>query len=804
MLPVAIFRFSPTEHAGRFGEWLAAQDIPVELIAIDEGATVPPSPSGFSGIGMMGGPMSVNDPLPWVLPLCSLLRDAISVGIPVIGHCLGGQLLAKALGAQVTRMREPEIGWLHVDVCDRGARREWFGGLPRFAALQWHYDAFELPPMGTRILTSDVCVNQGFVVDDRHLGFQCHLEMTRELIESWCRDRRPRAARALQRAPAERRGPEKRSRRAAGRTWRGGRRRLRPLGTGAAPLMPAIRTLSDLLINQIAAGEVVERPAAAVKELIENALDAGATQIDVDIAGGGTKRLRVTDNGSGIAREDLARAVARHATSKLQAVTDLEAIATLGFRGEALASIASVSRLALASRAAGGAHAWRIEVEGGTVGTIAPAALAAGTAVTVEELFFNTPARRKFLRTEATEWGHCDEAFRRLALAHPAVAFTLQHNGRLAHRLASGGRQARVEALQGDAFVAQAARIDADAGGARLSGFAVRPAYAAQGGGQYVFVNGRFVRDRVLQHALREAYRDVLHHDRQPAYVLWLELDPRRVDVNVHPQKIEVRFRDSGAVHQFVRHAIERALAATAAEQPAVSAAERLGVAAAQLPPVATARGAFGDRAAGDAGIGGASFARSGSVPTQAAMALSTAEPSSFYARLFGARQGQDAPALPADDAHPLGFALAQLHGVYILAQNRAGLILVDMHAAHERIVYETTQVGVRHAIAGAAAAGAGDLRRRAAGDGRRAGACRGARGAGLRAVAAGPRHARRARRPGAAGRRRSGDARARGAARDARVSAARRCCRRGGTSSCRRWPATARFAPTARWRCPR
>ncbi len=187
MLPVAIFRFSPTEHAGRFGEWLAAQGIPVDLIAIDEGAAVPATPAGHSGIGMMGGPMSANDPLPWVAPLCDLLRDAISVGTPVLGHCLGGQLLAKALGARVTRMREPEIGWLHVDVCDRGARREWFGGLPRFAALQWHRDAFELPPMATRILTNDVCPNQGFVIDDQHLGFQCHIEMTRELVETWCR-----------------------------------------------------------------------------------------------------------------------------------------------------------------------------------------------------------------------------------------------------------------------------------------------------------------------------------------------------------------------------------------------------------------------------------------------------------------------------------------------------------------------------------------------------------------------------------------------------------------------------------------
>ncbi|NDP42614.1 MAG: DNA mismatch repair endonuclease MutL [Aromatoleum sp.] len=440
-----------------------------------------------------------------------------------------------------------------------------------------------------------------------------------------------------------------------------------------------IRALSDHLINQIAAGEVVERPAAALKELLENALDAGATQIDVDLAGGGIRRIRVADNGVGIEREDLALAVARHATSKLATVDDLDAIATLGFRGEALASIAAVSRFALASRAAGRPHAWRIEVEGGTLGATAPAALPGGTTVTVQELYFNTPARRKFLRTEATEWGHCDEAFRRIALAHPDVAFALQHNGRVVHRLLAQGRRARVVALLGEAFVAGAAVVDAQAGPIALAGFAVRPAYAAQGGGQYVFVNGRHVRDRVLTHALREAYRDVLHHDRQPAYALWLALDPRHVDVNVHPQKHEVRFRESGAVHQFVLHAVERALATTGALQPAASAAEKLGVAAALTPPLTpeSLSGAHSDR---------------GWIPSrQAAMPLGANEPATFYAKLFGPR---DAPAggpdLPATgDDYPLGFALAQLHGIYVLAQNRAGLVLVDMHAAHERIVYE-------------------------------------------------------------------------------------------------------------------
>jgi DNA mismatch repair protein MutL len=446
--------------------------------------------------------------------------------------------------------------------------------------------------------------------------------------------------------------------------------------------MGSIRALPDLLINQIAAGEVVERPAAVLKELLENALDAGATQVDVELAAGGVKRIRVADNGGGIEREDLALAVARHATSKIGSVLDLEAIASLGFRGEALASIASVSRLGLASRAKERPHAWRIEVDGGIASPIAPAALAVGTSVTVEELFFNTPARRKFLRTETTEWAHCDEAFRRVALAHPATGFTLQHNARVVHRLIAAGRRVRVEQLLGDEFVTHAAAVDADAPGVRLAGFAVRPAYAAQRGGQYLFVNGRYVRDRVLQHALREAYRDVLHHDRQPAFALWLELDPRRVDVNVHPQKTEVRFRDSGAIHQFVRHAVERALAASAAEQPAVSAAERLGVAAAHLPPLAPQR----DFAAREATVPAVGPWQS----PQSPLALETGEPAPFYARLFGASVvGTVQPSLPADDPHPLGFALAQLHGVYILAQNRAGLVLVDMHAAHERIVYE-------------------------------------------------------------------------------------------------------------------
>jgi DNA mismatch repair protein MutL len=445
--------------------------------------------------------------------------------------------------------------------------------------------------------------------------------------------------------------------------------------------MAAIRALSDQLINQIAAGEVIERPGAALKELLENSIDAAATEIDVDLARGGSRLIRVADNGNGIEREDLVMAVARHATSKLARASDLEAIATLGFRGEALASIASVARVSLTSRARDKPHAWRIEVDAGEVGVPQPAALAEGTSVTVHELFFNTPARRKFMRTDATEYGHCEEAFRRIALAHPDVGFTFQHNGSVRYRLLAQGRRSRVDALLGDPFALQAAHVDEHADGIGLTGWAVRPAYASAGRDhQYVFVNGRFVRDRVLSHALREAYRDVLHHDRQPSFALWLAIDPRRVDVNVHPTKTEVRFRDSGAVHQFVRRAVEKALAVTAAQQPAVSAAEKLGIAGARIAPAVLP-----------------------SSLSQAAMALEVAEPSAWYARLFGERAAEsaqqrslpDVPDLPNDDAQPLGFALAQLHGVFVLAQNRDGLVLIDMHAAHERILYERLKNGL-------------------------------------------------------------------------------------------------------------
>ena len=464
--------------------------------------------------------------------------------------------------------------------------------------------------------------------------------------------------------------------------------------------MAVIRALPELLINQIAAGEVVDRPAAALKELVENSVDAGATRIDIDLAGGGVKLIRIADNGTGITRDELPLALARHATSKIASLDDLESIGSLGFRGEALASIASVSRFALTSRATGAAHAWRIEAEGGRIESTQPAALSEGTTVTVQELYFNTPARRKFLRTEGTEYGHCDETIRRLALAHPQVAFAVRHNGRAQLNVPAQSPSERVAAILGDAFIVTAATVSAEAGILRLNGWGARPAYAENRTGragrdaQYVFVNGRFVRDRVITHALRAAYRDVLHHDAQPSYVLWLAIDPRAVDVNVHPTKIEVRFRDSGAVHEFVRHALDKALSSTAQQQAPVSAATRLGApssyASQPLSPSSMRRAAFTppDRTA--------TWQRNADqrqANAQGALGLRSGESLAFYQTLFGA--GNSAPAsiaLPeaaAGGPPPLGFALAQLHGVYVLAQNRAGLVLVDMHAAHERILYE-------------------------------------------------------------------------------------------------------------------
>ncbi|NJD34905.1 MAG: DNA mismatch repair endonuclease MutL [Betaproteobacteria bacterium] len=429
--------------------------------------------------------------------------------------------------------------------------------------------------------------------------------------------------------------------------------------------MGIIKPLPDLLISQIAAGEVVERPASVLKELLENSLDAGAARIDVQLEEGGVRLIRVVDDGSGIAAEDLPPALARHATSKIGSLDDLERVASYGFRGEALASLASVARVTITSRQASQAHAWRLRSESDSV---EPAALAAGTVIEVADLYFNTPARRKFLKTEATEFAHCDEVLRRMALARPDVAFTLSHNGAAKRRLASADFPRRAREIIGDDFFPHARPLEAAAGPLRLSGLAALPAYSRAGRDeQYFFVNGRFVRDKLLTHAARQAWADILHGQRHPAYVLFLELDPAGVDVNVHPAKTEVRFRDARGIHQFVFHALQRTLA-----KP-LSAAENAAPAAPAFVPPAFSYARQAGLAVGEpAARPYLEFARA------AFDAAETAVPSALT---IG---GDDASATPL-----LGYAVAQIHGVYILAQNAAGLVLVDMHAAHERILYE-------------------------------------------------------------------------------------------------------------------
>jgi DNA mismatch repair protein MutL len=450
-----------------------------------------------------------------------------------------------------------------------------------------------------------------------------------------------------------------------------------------------IRPLPDVLVNQIAAGEVIERPASVVKELVENALDAGARRIEVDIEEGGARLIRVRDDGGGIPADELPVALQRHATSKIAALEDLESVLTMGFRGEALPSIASVSRFLITSRSSEAPHASALSVDGGRLGELQPAQHPPGTSIEVRDLFYNVPARRRFLRAERTEFGHIDELLRTLSLAHGDRRFVLQHNGkRVRDYRAAGSDDARLKRLQealGEGFSRQCLAVSHEGAGLRLHGWLGLPtASRSQADQQYFFVNGRPVRDRVVAHAVKQAYADVLFHGRHPAYVLFLELDPRRVDVNVHPAKSEVRFRDGRLVHDFLFRSLHEALAETRAGQggaPVPSTSE---------PIVQTSRGPGG-------GFGYAP-------PQQGGLGLPVGETLAQYRSLYAAPSSPSASSTLAADAAPvsrvlpdsapgevppLGFALAQLAGVYIVAENAQGLVLVDMHAAHERISYE-------------------------------------------------------------------------------------------------------------------
>ena len=434
-----------------------------------------------------------------------------------------------------------------------------------------------------------------------------------------------------------------------------------------------IRQLPDTLINQIAAGEVVERPASVVKELVENALDAGARRIDIDLEEGGVRLIRIRDDGGGIGPEELPLAVSRHATSKIASIDDLEAVATLGFRGEALPSVASVSRFRLASRPRDAAHGAELRIEGGRLGEVVPQAHPHGTTVEVRDLFYNVPARRKFLRAERTELSHIEEWLRSLALARPDVELRVTHNGKPSRRWKGEGdllSEVRLHEALGEEFARNALRVDHTGAGLRLHGWIAQPAYnRASTDQQYLYVNGRSVRDRNVAHAVRQAYSDVLFHGRHPAYVLFLELDPRGVDVNVHPAKHEVRFRESRLVHDFVYRSLHAALAET-----------RAGATAAPMPSLAAANEARWSMPP----------------PQQQAIGLRVGDAPAAYAALYAPRDGAlpptAQPEMPQDapgGMPPLGYAIAQLHGIYILAENADGLVVVDMHAAHERIGYE-------------------------------------------------------------------------------------------------------------------
>ena len=470
--------------------------------------------------------------------------------------------------------------------------------------------------------------------------------------------------------------------------------------------MPRIHALPDHLVNQIAAGEVVERPAAALKEIIENSIDAGATRIQVELAGGGIRLIRVADNGSGIHADDLPLALSRHATSKIASLQDLEHVRSMGFRGEGLASIASVSRLTLTSRQEGSPAARQVRARDGQIEPAAAAAHPVGTSVEVADLFFNTPARRKFLKSENTEYAHCATVFDRLALANPHIAFELVHNGKTTAKYPAQSQNERIAAVLGPDFQAASLPIDSGNGILRLHGLIAKPTFAqGRSSQQYCFVNNRFVRDKVMLHAAKQAYRDVLHQQITPAFVLFLELPPEMVDVNVHPTKTEIRFRDSQAVHQLVFHTLNKALADTRADQTdSVSNAGSLlqHIHSQRLPE--SGQGEFSGSPSARTPVA-YSPARA---PQQQRLTLQESRAAwQTYAELYkhsgsedpelaALEQSRFAPSaeaarLPESHAeeHPLGFAIAQLLGIYILAQAENSLLLIDMHAAAERVNYE-------------------------------------------------------------------------------------------------------------------
>ena len=470
--------------------------------------------------------------------------------------------------------------------------------------------------------------------------------------------------------------------------------------------MPRIHALPDHLVNQIAAGEVVERPAAALKEIIENSIDAGASRIQVELAGGGIRLIRVADNGSGIHADDLPLALSRHATSKIASLQDLEHVRSMGFRGEGLASIASVSRLTLTSRQEGSPAARQVRARDGQIEPAAAAAHPVGTSVEVADLFFNTPARRKFLKSENTEYAHCATVFDRLALANPHIAFELVHNGKTTAKYPAQSQNERIAAVLGADFQAASLPIDSGNGILRLHGLIAKPTFAqGRSSQQYCFVNNRFVRDKVMLHAAKQAYRDVLHQQITPAFVLFLELPPEMVDVNVHPTKTEIRFRDSQAVHQLVFHTLNKTLADTRADQTdSVSNAGSLlqHIHSQRLPE--SGQGEFSGSPSARPPVA-YSPARA---PQQQRLTLQESRAAwQTYAELYKHSGSEDpelaaleqsrfassteAARLPENNAaeHPLGFAIAQLLGIYILAQAENSLLLIDMHAAAERVNYE-------------------------------------------------------------------------------------------------------------------